>query len=95
LDEEAARKASAFSAPKGARGLATVVPAFHWSYASTHRVEALPGGGMIINLTDRCALVISIMLIPVCKMGEIKARGNLLEHMDDPKPLGATDNDLP
>lgn len=50
---------------------------------------------MIINLTDRCALVISIMLIPVCKMGEIKARGDLLEHMDDPKPLGATDHDLP
>lgn len=58
-------------------------PQFGWDYAHTHRVEALPGGGTIINLTDRCALVVYVILIPVCKIGHIPANDHLFDDMRD------------
>jgi hypothetical protein len=58
-------------------------PEFGWDYARTHRVEPLPGGGMLINLTDRCALVLYGILIPVCKIGSIPVNGHLFDHMRD------------
>jgi hypothetical protein len=45
-DEEAARKARAFSAPTGLASLAAAPapnPQFGWSHARTHRVESMPG----------------------------------------------------
>jgi hypothetical protein len=35
------------------------------------------------------------MLIPICKLGKIDARGDLFEHMDDPAPLGESLRELP
>lgn len=58
-------------------------PAFGWDYARTHRVEELPGGGTIINLTDHCAIVFYVLPIPVCKIGKIPANGHLFDHMHD------------
>ena len=97
-DEEAARKARAFSAPTAPAGLAAAPaqnPQFGWSHARTHRVESMPGGGFIINLNDQCALVVMIMLMPVCKIGKIEARGDLFLHIDDPPLLGDWDTKLP
>jgi hypothetical protein len=98
-DEAAARRAAAlFTHKKPPASLAPPPPAppqFGWSYANTHRFEALPEGGFILNLSDRCAIVFSIMLIPVCKVGVIEPRGDLLQHMDDPPLLGAPPPDVP
>lgn len=64
-------------------------PKFEWDYAPTHRLEMLPSGGMLINLTDRCAVVFYGILIPVCKIGTIPTNGRLFDHMHDRR------NDLP
>jgi len=96
-DEEAARRATAFSARKGP-SLAVakpLPPKFGWSHAQTQRVESVPGVGTLINLNDRCAILITFMLIPICKLGKIDARGDLFEHMDDPAPLGESLRELP
>ena len=94
-DEEAARRAGAFSAPKSSRDApqfgGPAKPAFHWG---TPRVELIPAGA-IFHLNDHCVLVVSILIIPACQLGEIKARGDLLEHMNDLKPLGAGTDDPP
>jgi hypothetical protein len=58
-------------------------PAFGWDYAHTHRLVALPEGGMLINVTDRCALVFYGFLFPVCKIGKMPANGQLFEHLHD------------
>ena len=60
-------------------------PEFRWDYAATHRLESTPGG-LIINLSDRCLIVTNgLMLLPLCRIGEIPAHGDLFAHMDDPK----------
>lgn len=58
-------------------------PRFGWDYAHTHRLEPLPGGGTIINLTDRCALVVYVIPIPVCKIGHIPVNDHLFDDMRD------------
>jgi len=56
-DEAAARQAVAFSPhkkpPSSPGPPAPAQPQFGWSHASTHRIEPLPGGGIILNLRDR------------------------------------------
>ena len=97
-DEEAARKARAFSAPKAPANLAAAPPAgpkFKWYHARAQRIESIPGGGFMINLNDQCAVVVMIMIVPVCQIGKIEARGDLFQHMDDPSPLGDWDAKLP
>lgn len=60
-------------------------PVFGWDAAVIHRVEALPTGGILINLSDHCALVIyGFMLVPGCRIGHIPANGHLLDHVRDP-----------
>jgi hypothetical protein len=71
-----------FGFPK-APTAAPAVPKFGWYYAGTHRIEELPGGGTIINLTDRCAIVVYVLLIPVCKIGKIPANGDLFKRLHD------------
>jgi hypothetical protein len=97
-EEAAARRAAAFSHKKVPASLAPAAPGapqFGWSHAATHRFESLPDGGFILNLSDRCAIVFAIMLIPVCKVGVMEPRGDLLQHMDDPPQLGAPPPDEP
>lgn len=66
-------------------------PEFGWDRSKTHQIESLPQGGTVIHLNDRCALVLSGLLIPVCKLGKIPARGDLFDHMGDDPP----DDDRP
>lgn len=57
---------------------------FGWDAAHTRRIEALPEGGTLVRLNDRCALVVGLPLIlPVCKLGKIPARGDLFKNMGE------------
>jgi hypothetical protein len=61
---------------------------FRWDYAHTHRVESLPGGGLIVNVSDRCALVLKLpMLFAGCKIGKIESHGDLFAHMNESSEL--------
>ncbi|HEY5101888.1 MAG TPA: hypothetical protein VII70_03825 [Steroidobacteraceae bacterium] len=94
--EEAARKAQAFSARRGS-SLASgkrAAPRFGWSYAHTHRFETVPGA-ILFNLNDRCVILMTFMLMPICRIGKIEERGDLFQHMNEPLPLGALDDVLP
>jgi hypothetical protein len=68
-------------------------PTFSWDYAATHRFES-SAQGLIINLNDRCSLLISLSIMAVmggCKLGEIPVRGDLFVHMkDDPAASSST-----
>jgi hypothetical protein len=57
---------------------------FAWDYAHTHRLESLPDGGLLVNLSDRCSIVIKFpMLLGGCRIGKIESRGDLFAHMYD------------
>jgi hypothetical protein len=61
---------------------APMPPRFGWDYARTHRVEELPQGGILINLTDHCSLVLyGLVLLPGCRLGRIAADGHLFDGM--------------
>jgi hypothetical protein len=72
--------------------LAPPTPEFGWSHHA-QRVEALPEGGILIHLSERCVLVVSVMVLPACGIGEIPVNGDLFEHMNDPPVLGDWDDD--
>jgi hypothetical protein len=59
-------------------------PQFDWDYAATHRLEKIPGGGLLVNLNDRCVLVFLPFPFPFCGIGKKPANGDLLKHMGDP-----------
>ncbi len=59
-------------------------PEFGWDHARTHRVEAMEGGGSILWINDRCFVVMYGMIpFPMCGIGKIPVRGDLLDHMRD------------
>jgi hypothetical protein len=63
-------------------------PGFHWSYAATHRVEAVAGLATVIHLNDQCAIAL-FLIIPFaggCALEKPPPRGDLFEHMKDPVP---------
>jgi hypothetical protein len=62
-------------------------PEFRWSKSSGDRVK-LEEGGVVVRLSERCVLVISVMLMPACAIGKIPVHGDLFEHMRDPPTLG-------
>jgi hypothetical protein len=59
-------------------------PGFGWSYAPTHRVESLPGGGLLVNLNDNCVLVFAPLPFFFCSPGKKPANGDLFKHLRDP-----------
>jgi hypothetical protein len=61
---------------------------FGWSHAHTHRVEPLSDGGFVLNITDRCAIVVVLLPMPFCRIGTIPVRGDLFERMHDPARPG-------
>jgi hypothetical protein len=62
-------------------------PEFGWA-RTAQRVEVLPEGGIVFHVSERCVIVVSVMLIPACGIGEIPVNGDLFEHMNDPPVLG-------
>jgi hypothetical protein len=63
-------------------------PAFGWSHSRVQRIEPMEEGGFLVWINDRCAIVISVLAMPVCKIGSKPARGDLFEHMDDAPTMG-------
>jgi hypothetical protein len=57
---------------------------FGWDYAATHRVESIPGGGLLFHLNENCVLVLLPLPFGGCAIGRKKANGDLFEHMHDP-----------
>ncbi len=61
-------------------------PEFGWDHARTHRVEPMEGGGAILWINDRCFIVMYGMIpFPMCGIGKIPVRGDLFDHLRDPK----------
>jgi len=85
IEAERQRKGKYAPDPRFAR--AKPRPEFGWDRSKTHQIEALPEGGTLIHLNDRCVLVLSGFIIPMCKLGKIPARGDLFEHMGEDSEL--------
>jgi hypothetical protein len=65
-------------------------PEFGWSHSRIHRVESLAEGGSIIWINDRCFIAaVGLIPLPFCRIGKIAARGDLFEHVRDPRDLGS------
>lgn len=71
-------------------------PEFGWDHARTHRVEALEGGGSLIWINDRCFIVMAGLIpFPMCGIGKIPVRGDLFDHLHDPKLEPNANNTAP
>jgi hypothetical protein len=85
--EEAAPKPRGFGFPHTPSTHTDKRPQFGWDYAATHRVEAIPEGGLIIHLNDNCVLILFPLPFGECAIGKRKANGDLFKHMNDPSRL--------
>jgi hypothetical protein len=56
---------------------------FAWNYAATHRIEAIPQGGLLVHLNDNCVLIIFPLPLIGCGIGKHPANGDLFEHRHD------------
>jgi hypothetical protein len=63
-------------------------PQFGWARWHTERVHTLEQGGILIHLSERCVVVVSVIAMPMCRFGKIEARGDLFDHMNDPPTPG-------
>ena len=85
--EEAARERAleteAHRDHRNDRGPSKPQPEFGWDRSRTHPVEPIDGGGILVRISDRCAIVITLLAMPACQIGKKPARGDLFGHMDD------------
>jgi hypothetical protein len=58
-------------------------PQFAWDYAATHRIEAIPEGGMLVHLGDNCVLILFPLPFVGCAIGKRAANRDLFEHRSD------------
>ncbi len=65
----------------------TPTPEFGWS-STAQRIEALPEGGLLIRLSERCVVAITLVAFPACSFGEIPVNGDLFKHMNDAPKSG-------
>lgn len=86
--DEAAHDAATMFSGSAAEPTLRPVPEFGWSRTAIQPIEALPEGGFLVWLNERCAIYIGIMAMPFCRFGEIPARGDLFEHMADAPQAG-------
>jgi hypothetical protein len=71
-------------------------PQFGWDHSHTHRIETIEGGGILIWLNDRCALVLFPLPFGGCGIGKIPVRGDLFDHMhDEPQADANSKNTAP
>lgn len=78
----------AFGFPK-VSGPGPPIYRFGWDYAATHRIGGLPTGGIVLMISDRCVIVFAPFPLIGCALGKIKSKGNLFEHMGDPRDLAS------
>jgi hypothetical protein len=88
-DVEGARRSGALSRWKSHVMPSPVVPRgpqFGWDTSRTQRLRPTPQG-LVVMLNERCALVINpLLLAGGCALGHIPVRGDLFDHMRDPRP---------
>jgi hypothetical protein len=80
---EASRKPLNFGFPLVSAESSSKAPEFGWSYAPTHRVESLRGGGLLVNLNDNCVLVFMPLPLFACALGKKPANGDLFKQLRD------------
>lgn len=85
---EAARRAAEMFSRKPLDEPLRPVPEFGWLHSAVQPIEALPEGGFIVWLNERCGIFVGIMAMPFCGFGKIPARGDLFEHMTDVPQAG-------
>ncbi len=92
-EDEAARKAAALTARfKPLPGPRVRGPEFGWDYAPTHRITHAPGGGFVVALNDRCAILIFLIPMIGCSIGTPPpANGDLFKYMHKPVKFGDWD----
>ena len=59
---------------------------FGWDHVHTRRIEPIAGGGLLVWLTQRCAVAYYVLLvIPGCAIGHLEANGGLFQdmHLDE------------
>jgi hypothetical protein len=73
--------------PRAQAPLAAQPKPFGWDKTHTERVQALPEGGILVRLSDNCAMVIAPLPLVGCSLGKRKARGDLFDGMKEaPRP---------
>jgi hypothetical protein len=77
-----------FGVPEVPREYAPPKSDFGWSHSRTHRVEPIEGGGIAINLSDQCVLVLIPLPLIGCALGKRPANGDLFRHLHDPAHPG-------
>jgi hypothetical protein len=80
---ETSRKPLNFGFPHASTTPSSKPPEFGWSYAATHRVESLPGGGLLVKLNDNCVLVFNPLPFFFCAPGKKPANGDLFKNIRD------------
>jgi hypothetical protein len=74
-----------FGFPRSGEPASARAPEFGWDYAHTHRVESLPGGGIVINLNDNCVLLLFPLPFAACAVGKKPANWELFKDMRTPR----------
>jgi len=72
-----------FGFPRTAQAWSAQTPEFAWDHAHSHRVETLPEGGIVINLSDQCVLVFMPFPFAFCGVGTKPANGELFKDLKD------------
>ena len=92
-EDDAARKATALTSRfKPLPGPRVKGPEFAWDCAHTHRVTPLQGGGFVVALNDRCAVLVFIVPMIGCSVGhQPPANGDLFKYMHPPVKFGDWD----
>jgi len=92
IETQAARSAASqapsfkdFSFPHAPEPASAHATEFAWDRVHTHRVESLPGGGILVHLDDNCVLVFIPLPIAVCGIGKKPANGDLFKDMKAPR----------
>jgi len=82
--DESTQKPRDFGFPRPSLAPTAKTPEFDWDYAATHRIESIPGGGLLLHVNDNCVLVLVPFPFFACGIGKKDANGDLFEHMHDP-----------
>ena len=83
IAEKLPLKPREFGFPHSSSVPTSKTPEFGWDYVATHRIEAIPEGGLLLHLNDNCVLILFPLPFAGCGIGTKKANGDLFEHMHD------------
>jgi hypothetical protein len=56
---------------------------FNWDHAATHRIEAIPEGGLLVHLTDNCVFILFPLPFAGCGIGKRQVNADLFKHLVD------------